>query len=638
MKKRFFLKATAASSIAFLGGCAQTVPRTSAAGADSALTTVNTTVGLLGQLLAVPPGNVASSPASASAPVQTRRELGGLPTAQEQQQAREIFEVVSESQPGTALMLGSLSALAVGKQSLQRIWPTLRPGPEAVQAVVTNLARPAREVVRLVVAQTTGAQGLLPKPGVPKVNASGEFTIPAGTVCNFDLKGYCMDAPLPAPVKDDALFLVPAASRVQPELLGLYRALVGWMSQPKNQDVAAFALWTLTEAGTSSSRAVSPSPAVLRAFNEAMPNGAAVFQRFHDSRMGSTRQRPAVDSGPDDVGNPAAVRQLLDFQVAQGVLLSDGRGVGYIMLAPGVAARGIGTSMLIGNYQVVNATIDPFVFGATDYVAVPAVRKQGVSGTTQVGSPAYAEPALDQPFVPADSLNRLRDLNADLEAYVRQPVFKGQLNWIGQPLRAGLITDRALAKLRQYDDEYPVKAAISAMPVLGNLMALYEAATGRDWLYDTELSAADRALAALSTMPGENTLRLGLRGLEKLGVLGREAMAVQPAAVSIGSKIGQEAVAVATTAVDKLRDSIIDTVFFRTPYQTLQTMARAERTDVAQQRWSSEHSDGASDPASPLYQDPNAVFNWVADGSFQYDPGVRNVIDQVASRRVRIPY
>jgi hypothetical protein len=112
MKKRSFLKATAASSITFLGGCAQTPLRTSAAGADSAPTTVNTAVGLLGQRLAVLPGNVASSPASASAsvPVQTRRELGGLPTAQEQQQAREIFEVASQSQPGTALMLGSLSA------------------------------------------------------------------------------------------------------------------------------------------------------------------------------------------------------------------------------------------------------------------------------------------------------------------------------------------------------------------------------------------------------------------------------------------------------------------------------------------------------------------------------------------------
>lgn len=106
--------------------------------------------------------------------------------------------------------------------------------------------------------------------------------------------------------------------------------------------------------------------------------------------------------------------------------MADGRGVGHTLLAPGVAARGVGVDRLAGHYQIVNATNQPFVFHAAEYVAVPASRKQAVSGTTTVINPAYAEPGFDEQLNPASAFEAhqgsgRRDAGLHQEPRVRGP-------------------------------------------------------------------------------------------------------------------------------------------------------------------------------------------------------------------------
>jgi putative toxin of predicted polymorphic toxin system len=176
---------------------------------------------------------------------------------------------------------------------------------------------------------------------------------------------------------------------------------------------------------------------------------------------------------------------------------------------------------------------------------------------------------------------------------------------------------------------------LSATPFLGNLMSMYEASTGKDWLYGTDLSTADRALAALGSLPGENTLGLGLRALKGMGALERVPLA------EIGSAIGKNVLPAAEEAatsgvLKRLADSIIDTVYFRSPYQTLQTLARTERTDAYLQQWNNRSAPGQSATAFPLYDDPNNLFTMLAGKTYRFTEGMNDVFAKVASGQYRI--
>ncbi|MGE3342285.1 MAG: pre-toxin TG domain-containing protein [Vicinamibacterales bacterium] len=604
MKKRTFLHAAAAAAGSSLTACVQTVPRvpTGAGGAAQVSADGQRGYGPVGM-------------------PESRRALGGLPTSKEQQTARDLFSIATQ-QPGAALVLASRMALNSGTVSFRQKWPSLRAGTQTTQALVQDIAAPVRQLLRAVMAQSTTERVALPKSAVPEVR-NGEFSIPPGGVARFDLAGHCMDFGLPAPVKDDALYLMAASERVPPELLELYRAIVVWMDRPANAPYAQSALWTLMGAGTSQSMAVYPFPAILRAFDDAMPGGAALFQQYHEARMGPLRQRSGPVRGPDTPGDPAAVNRMLEGLVAQGNMIGDGRGVGYTMLAPGIAARGVGTDRLQGHYQIVNATLEPFQFRAAEYVAVPAVRKQAVSGTTSVKSPVIAEPALERPALPAEAKRQVDEVVAELERFIQGPEFDQRLNWLAEPARSASVMGRALAALRNVDQRHPVKAYVSAIPVLGNLMALYEAVTGQDWLHDRTLSGAERAIAALSIAPGEGALRGALGALERSGALGRIASLA-------GAQGGAD-------RVKRVVDSIFESVYFNTLYGSLQNVLRAQRTDVERTRWEVARAGGDPSSLFSLSQDPANLFTWLADKAFRFETGVRDLVDRVASGRLPVP-
>jgi len=611
MKKRLFLKATSSAALLAAGGCVQTVPR-APAGAG----------GAGGATSAFPPSGSPAAPAggSRSAPEPSRKQLGGLPSPEDQEFSRSIFQVAA-GQPGATKVMASLMELNQGQADLLAEWTRLRTPAAKHRAVLDRLANPVRELVRALVAQTTGVPGILPASGIPQVR-DGQFTIPPCTVARFDLHGYCMDYGLPPPVQDDALYLAPAKDRVPEELWELYQAVVRWMAKPQNKSNAQVALWTLTGAGTSQYLSVYPYPVVLRAFDEAMPGGASVFQRYHERRMGPLRQQPSRPVGPAVPGDLNAINQLMDSLVRQGRLMADGRGVGHTLLAPGVAARGVGVDRLAGHYQIVNATNQPFVFHAAEYVAVPASRKQAVSGTTTVINPAYAEPGFNGRLNPASAFERIKEVAGEMLDFIKNPVFAGQLDWLKHPLRGELVVDRGVDRLRSLDERYPVKALASATPVVGNLLAMFEASTGRDWLYDRNLTNAERAIAALSILPGEGSLKLALSALDRAGALSKVASL---AGVSGGAE-----------RVRRAMDSVVDSVYFQTLYGSLQPLLAAHRTDVERLRWDAARNGGDPSSLLSLSQDPANLLTWLADKAFRLETGMRDAFEAVASGRIRL--
>lgn len=94
--------------------------------------------------------------------------------------------------------------------------------------------------------------------------------------------------------------------------------------------------------------------------------------------------------------------------------------------------------------------------------------------------------------------------------FIKNPVFAGQLDWLKHPLRQGNWWWTAASTAPVAGRAIPVKALASATPVVGNLLAMFKASTGRDWLYDRDLTNAERAIAALSILPGEGSLKLAL--------------------------------------------------------------------------------------------------------------------------------
>jgi len=460
-----------------------------------------------------------------------------------QQRARDVFHAIDNRLPipvNTTEPLLQLETLyQEGKQRFDSLIAQQRKGIELEQ-FIDLVATPLAHYVRALFDEAVRNDLANSSSGEKARYQDGVFHIPHGHVIGYVQKGYCMDPNLPAPGKNDALELRSVAERIPAELQPLFKALGRWAARPNNRSRAQAATWAIMGAGTDSPWAQNISRDSLRVLEEAMPGGADAFRDYHRrNQIINSLVKISINGRPirpsdlaDPVQRDRIANNLLSDLVRQGDRMTEGKGVGYAELGDGVFARAWGESSLTPRVEVVNVSGKPVVYDPLDYFAEPVVAKQSVSGTQDITSPTSRRLNLGEGGQQRSPNELGANLFKDLLKYVSE---NGLWSAIGRPLAntgktaaakiGKFLKAKGIPKLPPTGAVKGLQRLLSATPLVGNALSLYECLTGRDWLTGEDLSAAERLLAGMGTIPGANTLKGmagGLRAITPSSAVARQ--------------------------------------------------------------------------------------------------------------------
>ena len=497
-----------------------------------------------------------------TAPTARETGNGGVPgqppqpflnnSAASQQQARTIFQAIDQGRPvepaaavesarSSPEVSQALAQYEAAKKEINALQAQGR--MQDFEAVINTLAPSVAASIRAILREIASEQKTLlqntPNNGQPpvrkRVELSGTvFRIPHGSMVTYTQKGFCMDASLPAPGQGDAFELRPVAERVPRELIPLFQAVGRWSALPQNRGSAQSVTWAIMGAGSDSPWAQAVSQQALRQMDEAMPGGARTFQAYHTQQMAvkaivnlilkKTNLDKYVTANDllNNTGRDAAANRQMADLIGQGQAMQDGKGVGYSMIAPNVAARATGASTLAPKVQIVNVSGAEVSVNILDYIAQPIAKKQATSATPDIfdvsdrALPVAGDSRGASPNGTGLKSAWLEILEQYKDDLIKFAIEKG-LGWLtpGTPAAANAVA-KEISRLSM-EAGIPrnirkplVEAAASlltAAPVVGNVLSLYEAVSGKNWYTGEDLNAMEHGLAVIGTIPGANALR-----------------------------------------------------------------------------------------------------------------------------------
>ncbi|ARV17617.1 hypothetical protein AEP_00657 [Curvibacter sp. AEP1-3] len=339
--------------------------------------------------------------------------------------------------------------------------------------------------------------------GGPTVGQDGTLTLPPGFRASTVQDGFCLDQELPAPTKGEIFRLTPSVDLIPFELQSLYRALqVKAYQDSEYRPYMQELIWTLRSAGNPQGLAANPSNRAVSWLNKAMPNGADIVARYHQAKVPPPPTTNALGSlfrlennwGQQD---PEKILQGLVRGLsgkAEGSMASDDRN--FQMLTPKVASFAIGADHLKPRIDIVNTGETPFTINFADWIATPSrkVQRVGLYPTVaqNIKLQAYPISYLDDDL---ELWNKLRNL-------VTKEVLEGVVHFgTGIALKEWSKSSFFVNMATKATTKEVASALGKVTPAIGNVLCLYEAVTGQDWLTGAELNAFQRAAAGLGTIP-----------------------------------------------------------------------------------------------------------------------------------------
>lgn len=480
------------------------------------------------------------------------------------QQWLDEFESLSGSTASRLLTAAEpLKQHSLTRATLDGMAQALQP---ALQALVGYERRKEADYLQ---ANPATARRLTPRA---VVNQDGAIVIPPGTSITFQQKSYCLDRTLPAPNRDEKFRLMPITELYPEAMIPLAKSVVVHaMRKPSDRTSVQQILWAMRAAKDCDADLAKLNPRLMRIMDQAHPNGMAAYQaaytescrtgftetreRLRQRMVGGTSTNPlapladtlselgaAFSSLPAGLqnlskrimnpnvtinGRPATAADLFtasqpDADAMVESILDDliartpktairENNSDHTLLAPGVAAWIVGTNPLAAQYHIVNASSVPFTFDPAKY-AVYSERETQRMPILPVGSRDIRTEHLGSGIVnPVPVSERAKALVDELQhdlkrAAAEMIAYHGMPKWLSQahtafrnPLVRGL-----------------TQRAIKGVPLVGNVIALYELTTGKDFFKpDDDLNVTERTLAGLSVIPGLNSLTaLGRAGLD----------------------------------------------------------------------------------------------------------------------------
>ncbi len=376
-------------------------------------------------------------------------------------------------------------------------------------AFVQTIAQPFADVLRHSVEQAdlVDQSPVLSRPAPPELLEwdGWNMVVPPNSVCTYDQRGMCMDPALPAPGQGDALTLVPVTARVPPEMEPLYSALGKWVAaNPSEEKIAQKLTWTVMGAGTESAFATNVTPQTLRELDAVMPGGAAAFTGYHQSQILQKRILGHLLKGTG-LDRVLTADQLLGANAKAGIdtttstqLMarltqlgkqgSEGKGYGYNMVTGGLATRAQGSATLTAQVDLLNSSDQPVAFAPMTHFAQPSSRKQGISSTAWMAEPARRISTVGirgsaGSFNFDKSTNFNKELLANLTWLMNLDDIRRHWSQLGGGSGGGLMASSRLSSNRQVGPTRKALAnQVEANPLIGNVLAMVERATGKSWL------------------------------------------------------------------------------------------------------------------------------------------------------------
>lgn len=348
---------------------------------------------------------------------------------------------------------------------------------------------------------TKGIQGFA--KGGPTVAQDGTLTLPPGFRASTIQDGFCLDQELPAPIKGEIFRLSPSVDLIPIELQALYRALqIKAYQDPEYRPYMQELLWTLRSAGNPQGLAANPSNRAVSWLNKAMLNGADIVARYHQAKLPPP---PAASSfgnlfrlennwGKQD---PEKILQGLIRGLsgkAEGAIAADDRN--YQMLTPNVASFAIGADHLKPRVDIVNTGETPFTINFADWIATPSRKVQRVGLY-----PTISQNIKFQAY-PISYLDMELEIWSKLKNLVSKEVLEGVVHFgTGIALKEWSKSSFFVSMATKATTKEVASALGKVTPAIGNVLCLYEAVTGHDWLTGADLNAFQRAAAGLGTIP-----------------------------------------------------------------------------------------------------------------------------------------
>ena len=372
--------------------------------------------------------------------------------------------------------------------------------------------------------EARGKRAVRPAPG-PFGIRKGVLTVPAGGVCQFTERGYCLDPGIPAPIAGERFHLVPIDRLLPSELHPLYSdMLVASKTDPNLKANLQALLWLLRTAGD---RTVQNAltDRTRRMLNKVRPTGALEFElaRNKEALLAPLRDIASLVDDLSGAGKGFDLNQLHDVASAQQAVADLMQRMSkmkadtpipddlshFSLPAPGVAVMALGSGILTPTVSVVNSNDHPIELDLTKYAAVSSRRVQRVALTlpaTLSGSQFPIEPGGDVAAVARLLPDIALALAKDLAGFAGNKVsghVPALLQRYGRvPAVLPAIPSRlAKAGLKVARSSWG-KTLIETVPFAGNLASAYELFTGTNWQTGEPLTPAERILAGLGTVPG----------------------------------------------------------------------------------------------------------------------------------------
>lgn len=327
--------------------------------------------------------------------------------------------------------------------------------------------------------------------GLSQVSSSAELVIPPGREAEFSLASLPVDSDLIGMRANNKVRLAPQSAAVQDDIRDAYEALAHLAAtNPEYNPNTNFTVRGLMDTIVSMSSARMPYSPQLRAderrvMDLAMPNGAYKLQSWVN------RQANLIDGFKRQGG------QLPDYRPQR---TSDPDSE-YTMLAPGVAAKSENVSKGASSFvrvRLANTTNQPFTFKPTDYVAIPS---DGTSRQLLMGGLNGLQDGQDGCYGPKyQGAAKAKEILDKAGQLLQGKVIAG-IGAVGLPTALHVV-----GALKSPI----VQNLVRATPLLGNGLAAYELATGKDMIDGHVLSGTEMAFKVAELIPLEGSLvRLG---------------------------------------------------------------------------------------------------------------------------------
>jgi hypothetical protein len=436
------------------------------------------------------------------------------PTNELRQKAWALFNAAADGSLRSMTRINSLNrAREAMTKETDRVIANIGSGElKSIDEVLLRVSSKFAESLRLLQDEMVTVAALAP------AIRGATIEIPPFSAIQYVQKGYCMDPDKPAPGAGDGLELWNVSQRIPKQLLPLFKALGDWVAKSQeNQNQAQRLTWAIMGAGNESGWARTVDDRTVQTFNEIYPDGGKIFADYHNGQIAAKRLFGAamqqmglapylqnIDLNSTTATNAAANAAMQNL-IRQGNTARGDGSPGYSMLDENVAARSVGSASLTAEVTILNGGSTVYRFDRREWFNQPTSKKQGISPTGLVDKVSTVRIASQAAQKTPAELTATQEM---WKAIIGDAAKLGSIKVLGWLSEKSFGAEWTLKKLgRSGAAILAAKNVTGAAPVIGNLLAGYEAVTGKDWVTGDALPPIDRMLSILGTVPGANTLK-----------------------------------------------------------------------------------------------------------------------------------